>query len=159
MPLYGDIIIGVVILLGLLGIVVPVIPGTLLVVVAILIWAVIVGGWAWAVLGVAVGLIAIAETIKYFVAGRVLRSGGIPNRTVVVGAVVGIVGFFVIPVVGLFLGFIIGAMLAELVRTRTMTQAWRGTVSATRAAAYTIGIELFGGLLAAGTWLGGAIAL
>ncbi|WP_059039324.1 DUF456 domain-containing protein [Gordonia desulfuricans] len=159
MPLYGDIIVGVVILIGLLGIVIPVIPGTLLVVVAILVWAAIVGGWAWAVLGVAVALIAITETVKYLVAGRVLRSDGIPNRTVVVGAVVGIVGFFVIPVVGLFLGFIVGAMLAELVRTRSTTQAWRGTVSASRAAAYTIGIELFGGLLAAGIWLGGAIAL
>ncbi|MDF3284467.1 DUF456 domain-containing protein [Gordonia polyisoprenivorans] len=159
MPLYGEVIVGVCIAVGLLGIVVPVLPGTLLVAVSILVWAIVVGGWAWAVFALAAVLIGVGEIVKYVVAGRVLRRHEIPNRTIVVGGVVGIVGFFVVPVVGLFLGFIAGALVSELVRTRTAGAAWRGTVAATKAAAVTIGIELFGALLASGTWLAGAIAL
>ncbi|MEP9417168.1 DUF456 domain-containing protein [Gordonia sp. VNQ95] len=159
MPLYGDVIVGVCILIGLLGIVVPVLPGTLVVVVAILLWAIVVGGWAWLIFAIAAVLIATSEVIKYVLAGRVMRRHEIPNRTVLVGAVVGIVGFFVIPVIGLFIGFIVGAMVSELIRTRSTAAAWRGTVGATKASAVTIGIELLGALLASGVWLAGAIAL
>lgn len=159
MPLYGELIVGLVIAIGLLGIVIPVLPGTLMIVIAIGVWSAIVGGWAWLVFAVAAVLILIGEVIKYFVAGRVLRRHEIPNITIVVGGVVGIVGFFVVPVVGLFLGFIVGAMACELVRTRTVAAAWRGTRGATIAAIYTIGIELFGALLASAVWLTGAIIL
>ncbi|MFW0787561.1 DUF456 domain-containing protein [Gordonia sp. CPCC 206044] len=152
----GELLVGAVILIGLLGIVFPVLPGTLLVVGAIAVWAVIVGGWAWAILGVAALVIAIGEVVKYYVAGRSLRSAGIPNRTIVVGALLGIVGFFVIPVIGLFIGFVVGAFASELVRTRHGGSAWRGVKSASRAAVLTIGIELFAALLAGGVWLVGA---
>ncbi|MGV9858837.1 DUF456 domain-containing protein [Gordonia sp. NPDC003425] len=155
MPLWGELLVAAGILIGLLGIVIPVLPGSLLVVAAILVWAAIIGGKAWIIFGVALALVACGEVIKYFVAGKVLRAGGIPNVTVIVGALTGIVGFFVIPVVGLFVGFIVGAMVSELVRTRTMAQAWRGTLSAARASMYTIGIELCAALLAAGVWLVG----
>ncbi|GAA1482714.1 DUF456 domain-containing protein [Gordonia sinesedis] len=159
MPLYGDLLVALGILVGLVGIVVPVLPGGLLVAACILVWAAIVGGWAWLVFAVAAGFIALGTVVKYLVAGRKLRSDGIPNRTIMIGGLVGIVGFFVIPVVGLFVGFIVGALFAELARSRTARAAWRGTVSASTAAVYTIGIELMAALLAAGTWLVGAIAL
>ena len=159
MPLYGELIVGLVIAIGLLGIVIPVLPGTLMIAVALLVWAAVVGGWAWLVFAVAAAVIALGEVVKYFVAGRVLRRHEIPSATVIVGGLVGIVGFFVVPVVGLFLGFILGALASELVRTRTVAGAWRGTRAATTAAVYTIGIELLAALVASGTWLIGAIAL
>ncbi len=152
----GELLVGAVIVLGLLGIVFPILPGTLLVAGAIGVWAAIVGGWAWAIFAAAAVIIVIGEVGKYLIAGRSLRANGIPNLTIGVGGVVGIVGFFVVPVIGLFLGFIVGAMAAELVRTRTFSQAWRGTRAAARAAMVTIGIELLAGLLAAGVWLVGA---
>lgn len=159
MPLYGDVLVALGILAGLIGVIVPVLPGGVLVGASILVWAVIVGGWAWLVFAVAASVIALGILIKYAVAGRVLRSDGIGNRTIVIGALAGIVGFFVIPVVGLFVGFVAGAVAAELIRTRSAERAWRGTRSAVKAGAYTIGIELLAALLAAGTWLIGVLTL
>ncbi|GAC68156.1 DUF456 domain-containing protein [Gordonia soli] len=156
MPFVGELVIGAVILLGLLGIVLPILPGTLLVVIAIGVWAFVVGGTAWAVFGVALGLIVIAEVIKYVVAGRRLRGDGVPNLTIVIGGLVGIVGFFVVPVIGLFLGFVLGAFVAELARTRDANRAWRGGISATKAVALTMLIELLAALVAASLWLGAA---
>ncbi len=152
----GELLVGAVILIGLLGIVFPVLPGSLLILAAIAVWAVVVGGWGWAILAAAALVIAIGEVAKWLIAGRSLRSAGIPNRTIAVGAVLGIVGFFVIPVIGLFIGFVLGAFGSELVRTRDGGAAWRGMLSASRAAVITIGIELFAALIATAIWLVGA---
>lgn len=159
MSVGGEILVGAVILVGLLGIVFPVLPGGIIIAIAIGVWAGFVGGWAWLVFGIAAAIVLLGEVIKYLVAGRSLKSAGIPNITIAVGGVLGIIGFFVVPVLGLFLGFILGAYLAELVRNRHPGPAWRGALAACKAAIITIGIELFAGLLAAGTWLVGAIVL
>ncbi|TYQ09499.1 UNVERIFIED_ORG: hypothetical protein L601_003800000360 [Gordonia westfalica J30] len=156
MPLWGELLVAAVIFVGLVGIVVPILPGTLLIAGALLVWAIVVGGWAWSVFAAALLVLVVGEVIKYLVAGKSLRTDGIPNRTVVVGGIVGIVGFFVVPVVGLLLGFVVGAVAAELVRTQSLELAWRGAVAALRAAAKTIGIELLFALVATSIWTGGA---
>ncbi|MDL9945312.1 DUF456 domain-containing protein [Gordonia sp. ABSL11-1] len=155
MSLGGELLVGAVILVGLLGIVFPVLPGGLLVMAAIGVWAALVGGWAWAIFAAAALVIVLGEVIKYFVAGRSLRSDGIPNITIAAGGILGIVGFFVIPVIGLFIGFVVGAMLAELIRTRSVRAAWQGTMSASKAAVITMGIELFAALVGTAIWLVG----
>ena len=42
----------------------------------------------------------------------------------VVGLVFGVVGMFIIPVVGLFVGFAAGLLLSELQRTRVSVPRW-----------------------------------
>ncbi|MEO9328016.1 DUF456 domain-containing protein [Gordonia aurantiaca] len=158
MPFWGELLVAAVVLVGLIGIVVPVLPGTLLIAVALFGWALAVGGWAWSVFAAASFALAVGEVVKYLVAGRSLRSDGIPNRTVVAGGLVGIIGFFVVPVLGLLLGFVVGAMASELVRTQSLDRAWRGAVAALRAAVKTVGIELLFALVATAIWIGGAFA-
>ena len=102
---------------GLVGILVPILPGSMLVVGGILVWAWADGGaTAWTVFAVATALVAAGAVVKYVVPGRRLQVAGIPASTQWVGALVGVVGFFVVPVVGLFLGFVLGVYLAELRR-------------------------------------------
>ena len=156
MPFWGELLVAAVILVGLVGIVVPILPGTLLIVGALFVWALVVGGWSWSVFALALVVIGVGEVLKYLIAGRSLRADAIPNRTIVVGGLVGIVGFFVVPVIGLLLGFIVGALASELVRTRSFDGAWRGAFSALKAAVKTIGIELLFALIATGIWTGGA---
>ena len=43
------------------------------------------------------------------------------------GAVLGIIGFFVIPVMGLLIGFVLGVYLAELANRRDQRLAWTST--------------------------------
>jgi uncharacterized protein len=66
------------------------------------------------------------------------------------------VGFFVVPVVGLPLGFLLGVYLSELQRVGR-ERAWPATRAAVGAAGLSLLIELAAGLLAATTWLLGAV--
>ncbi|WNB86074.1 DUF456 domain-containing protein [Cellulomonas sp. ATA003] len=150
----GEVLVGLVILIGLVGVVVQVIPGSLLVLGAVIVWAVLEGtGIGWAVAVLATLVTAAALVAKYLVAGRHLKRAGVPNRTLVIGGLAGIVGFFVVPVVGLFLGFVLAVYLVELSRLGDATRAWRATVVALQATGITILIELAGALIASAAWL------
>ena len=154
-----DLAVGLAILVGLVGIIVPILPGTILILVALLIWAVQLGtGGGWVVFAVAVSLLALGTVVKYIVPGRRMQTAGVPNSTIVIGALVGIVGFFVIPVVGLLVGFVLGVYLAEHRRVGAAA-AWPSTKAALKAVGLGILIELVAALLATGTWLVGVIAL
>lgn len=153
MDAIGQILIGAAIFVGLAGIVLPVLPGLLLEVGAIVLWAGVEGGGtAW---GVAIGAVVVAlasQVVKYVIPGRHLRDAGIPRRTLYIAGLLAIVGFFVIPVVGLPIGFVGGTYLAERQRLGEAL-AWPSTVVSMRAVAVAIGIELVAGLFIAGAWL------
>ncbi|MBA2324891.1 MAG: DUF456 domain-containing protein [Pseudonocardiales bacterium] len=144
--------------MGLVGIVMPLLPGPLLVVVGIAVWAVprhdTVG---WIVLGVAVGFTALGAVGKYLLPGRRLRAAGVRVRSLVVGLGLGIVGFFVIPVIGLVLGFVLGVFLAERVRLGSTEAAWPSTREALAAVGWSLLIELGAGLLATVAWIVGMV--
>jgi uncharacterized protein len=150
----GLIVVGLAIATGLVGIVVPVLPGALLVWAAIAVWAVAVGGaTAWAVLGIATLAIGGAQIVKVLVPGRRLRDAGVPRRSIVAGVVLAVVGFFLIPVVGFFVGFPLGVYLEERRRLGRHAAAWHSTREALRAMGLSILIELTATVLAAGAWL------
>lgn len=146
------------IVVGLLGIVVPVLPGVFIIAAAMVVWAYYTGtGLAWGIAWSALVVLALGFVIKYLVPHRRLKDAGVPRRTIVIGAVLGIVGFFVIPVIGLFIGFIGGVWLAESGRLGR-SQAWPSTKVALKATGLSILIELGSGLLAAVWFIGGVIA-
>ena len=150
-----DLLVGLAILVGLVGIVLPVLPGTLLILGAVLVWAAQGrSAVAWGVFGLAAVLLAVGALVKYTVPGRRLEAAGVPRRSLMVGGLVGIVGFFVVPVIGLFLGFMVGVYLAEALRLDTR-RAWPSTKHAVKAAGLSILIELAAGLFAATVWLVG----
>lgn len=149
----------VLVVVGLVGVVVPVLPGLVLVLAGIAVWAVPRGdALAWTVLGVAVAIVVIGSVVKYLVPGKRLKEAGVPGRTLALGAVLGIVGFFVVPVVGLFLGFVLGVWLGELMRLPDRSAAWTSTKHALAAVGWSIAIELVTGVVAAGVWVGALVA-
>lgn len=153
-----DLLAGIAIAIGLVGIVVPLLPGTLLIAGAVLFWAFSVGeGLGWAVAGAALAVLALGAVVKYAVPGRNLKANGVPNRTLMAGGLLGIVGFFVVPVVGLVLGFVLGVYLSEVQRLGT-NAAWPATKVALKAVGLSILIEIAAGLFAGSLWLAGAIA-
>ena len=154
---YADYVAGALIVLGLVGIVVPVIPGTLLIGAAMVAWAAITGGSiAWTAAGIAVILLGLGFVVKFAVPHRRLKDAGVPPSTIIVGAIVGVIGFFVIPVVGLFIGFIGGVWLAEA-RRLGAPRAWPSTKAALMATGLSLLIELTSGLLAAAVFVGAAV--
>ena len=154
-----DVLVGLVILVGLAGVVVPVLPGLVLVLGAVLVWSLErQDTTGWVVLAVVTVLFAVGQVAKYLLPGRRLREVGVPTSTMLAGAALGVVGFFVVPVVGVFLGFVLGVYLAELARTRTHAAAWPSTVHALKAAGWSMLIELAAGLLMTATWVAGVLA-
>ncbi|WP_448630173.1 DUF456 domain-containing protein [Cellulomonas soli] len=154
-----EIVVGLLVLLGLVGIVVQVLPGGFLVCGSVVVWGVLTGGRVgWTVAVVAVLLTAGAEVTKYVLAGRHLARAGVPRSTLVWGGVLGVVGFFVVPVVGLPLGFALGVWGAELVRLHEKGPAWASTKAALQATGLTILVELAGALLVAVAWVVGLLA-
>jgi uncharacterized protein YqgC (DUF456 family) len=143
---------------GLVGILVPVLPGSVLILGGVLVWAAYVGGaTAWTVLAVAAVILATGAVVKFLVPNRRLKEVGIPASTQWIGAALGIVGFFVVPVVGLFLGFVLGIYLAEYRRVGRAA-AWPSTTHALRAAGLSILIELAAGFGATFVWVAGVLA-
>jgi uncharacterized protein len=153
-----DLLVALVIAVGLLGILVPILPGSVLVGAGILIWAISVGGpTAWTVFAVSAALIVVGAVVKYVVPGKQLQVAGIPSSTQWFGVLLGVVGFFLIPVVGLFIGFVLGVYLAEYVRLGAK-EAWPSTVHSLKAVGWSIVIELVFALLATWVWVAGVIA-
>jgi uncharacterized protein YqgC (DUF456 family) len=136
------------IIVGIIGIVVPVLPGVVLCWGGVLLWALLgdAGPVRWVVLGVATVLAILGTVVKYAWPGRNLKRAGVPNLSLFAGGVLGIIGFFVIPVVGLVIGFVLGVFLAEQLRLRDRREAWPSTKHALKATGLSMLIELATGI-------------
>ncbi len=159
MSVVAEVVVGLVVLVGLFGVIVQVLPGAVLVAAAIAVWGVVTGGVVgWTVVAVAVAVTAAAAVGKYLLAGRYLQRAGVPSSTLVWGGVSGVVLFFVIPVVGLPIGFVGGSYVAHWVRVRDGRAAWRVTVAAMQATGLSILVELAGAMLVTLAWVVGLVA-
>lgn len=153
-----ELLVALAIAVGLVGVLVPVLPGSILVLAAVLVWSWQTGGTtAWVVFAVVAAILVAGTVVKYLVPNRRLKDAGIPASTQWIGAGLGIVGFFVIPVVGLIVGFVLGVYLAEHHRVGR-SAAWPSTLHALKAVGLSILIELAAGLAAALVWVAGVVA-
>ena len=55
------------------------------------------------------------------------------------------------------LGFVLGVYLGEYLRLKDHRKAWPSTRKALGAVGWSVAIELFAGLLAAGVWVGALV--
>jgi uncharacterized protein len=153
------VLLGLVMAVGLVGVVIPVLPGLLLVAAAGLVWAIMADGFApWAVFAAMMLMLVVGTVAKYVLPGRSLKQAGAPASTLILGGIGAIAGFFLIPVVGLPLGAILGIYLGELRRLSDGRAAWRSTVTTAKAIGVGILIELGAGLAAVGIWLVSVLA-
>jgi uncharacterized protein YqgC (DUF456 family) len=148
---------GLLMLAGLIGIVIPVLPGLLLVWGGVLLWAIETQGGAWWVLGIATVLSAACLLLEYTIPGKRMRRAGVRTSTLLAGLGLAVVGFFVIPGVGALLGFPLGIYLIERSRRGGHPQAWTATKHALKAVGLNIVIELTTGLLIVGIWVASLI--
>lgn len=138
---------------GMVGIVVPVLPGLLLIWAATLVWALVgQSTTSWTVLGIATGLYALGLVSQYLFPGRRMKAAGVSTMTLVIALIVAVLGFFVIPVVGAPIGFITAIYVLEWARRRDGVRAREATGQALRAVALSVGIELLTGLGIMTTW-------
>jgi uncharacterized protein YqgC (DUF456 family) len=155
----AELLLLVIMLVGLVGVLLPVLPGLLLIGLAGLIWAWGDGGGVarWTVFATMAVVLLAGTVAKYALPARSARTTGAPRSTVLLGALGAVVGFFVIPVIGLVIGGVGAVFLAELNRLGDAGSAWRSTRAVLVGVGFGVLIELTAGLLAILVWVAGVL--
>lgn len=141
---------------GIAGVLVPILPGSILIIGALLLWAFAVGSPAgWTVFGVGSAFALAGLFAGLVLTGRTLQRRRIPARSITIGLLTAVLGMFAIPVVGLFVGFALGLFGSEYLRQRNFKPAVLSSVHALKAAGLGILAELGLALAAGSTWVVG----
>ena len=140
---------------GIVGTIVPLLPGLLLVWAAGLVYGLVEGFGRAGVVAFALMtvLLVVGTVAKYVLPGRRGLAEGAARTSLLLAAVLGIVGFFVVPLVGLPLGAVLGIYLGELQRHRDRTTAWRTTLAVLKAFGVGVAVEAGCGLAMVACWL------
>jgi uncharacterized protein len=149
---------GVLLAVAAIGTVYPVLPGSLLAIVTLIVWAWIIGSpeaWTVAVIGAVIA--AVGWSASAVLTGRKLRQQRVPRRSIAVAVISAVVGMFLIPVVGLFVGFGAGLMASEDARRRDFRAALDSSVETLKATGLGILVEFGLVCLAASLWMIGVI--
>lgn len=138
-------------LIGLAGIVFPVLPGSIMVGIGALAWAIWgASGWGWIAFGVAAVLLIIGALSSLWLTGASLQRNEVPKWPVTVGILLGIAGMFVLPGFGLPIGFALGLLLAEWFRMRDLRKALTTSWATLKALGLGILVEFGCAMLATG---------
>jgi uncharacterized protein YqgC (DUF456 family) len=118
------------IFVGIIGIIVPILPGTLLIWLTVLIYAWRTGfeviGWPSLVF---ITIIAfIAGTAQFWLPLLGAQKQGAAKRAMFLGVVGAIIGTFVVPLVGTVIGYAVGIFLGEYMKIRDWNLALRASL-------------------------------
>ena len=142
-------------LVSVVGLVLPVLPGLLLMWVAALVWVLLDGGGPvrWGAFVLITVLVVIGTAAAYWWSGRRASDAGAPWWVLAVGTIGMVIGFFTIPFLGVVIGGIAAIWLAELVRLRDAKLAWETTWAAVQGYGIGTGIQLAAGVAVVLIWL------
>lgn len=146
---------------GLAGTLLPVLPGLWLMWAAgtAYAFAAIDGAAMWGLV-VAFTVLAIAGTAAgYVLPQRHASSAGVPWWGQVIAAAAAVVGFFVIPVVGAAVGFVVGILVVTALRTRHVGESLNVTWATIKAMVLASGAQFAVGLVMVFTWVAWVVAV
>ncbi|MFI9545503.1 DUF456 domain-containing protein [Streptomyces sp. NPDC052016] len=158
MGVWELLLVGLVILLGLCGVLVPGVPGSWLVWAAILWWALKdPQPVAWAVLVGATVVLFVSQVVRWALPPRRLLVCDATRRMALYAGTGAFLGFFLVPVLGAIPGFLGGIYLSERLRLGHPGAARASLRATMRAGGSGILVELFTCLLVLGAWLGAVL--
>lgn len=147
-------LVGVVLLLGLCGVLIPGVPGTWLVWAGVAWWALEdTSGLAWFVLVGATVVMLLSQAVRWMLPPRRLRASGATPRMAVFAGVGALLGFCLIPVIGAIPGFMAGIYLSERLRLGRHREARAALRTAMRSGGWSVLTELLACLVVTMTWL------
>lgn len=144
----ATILVGIAIAVGIAGVILPILPGVWLIWGAALVYGISVGfeDWGWLAMGI-ITLLAVAGTaVVYYLPAKKTSEVGMPRWGQATVALLAIVGFFVIPIVGAFIGLALGTLLVSLAVERDVSDAlataWATLLEMVKGAAAQLGVAL-----------------
>lgn len=151
-------LVGVVVLLGLCGVLVPGVPGSWLVWAGVMWWALEEPRpVAWWVLVGATTVLLLSRAVRWILPPRRLDQSGATPRMAVYAGVGALLGFVLVPVLGAIPGFVGGIYLSERLRLGRHRDAAAAVRTAMRSGGSSVLAELFACLLIAGAWVGAVL--
>jgi len=153
-------LVGVAMAVGLVGTVVPIVPGLTL------IWAAALGyglgeGFSGAgalIFGAITVVGLVGEVAGFVLPKRAAGAAGAGRWSLLLGVAAALAGFFLVPVVGLPLGGALGIYVGEHLRTRDPHVAWRATTATLKGFGLAAIAQFACGLTMVLFWLGWVIA-
>ena len=151
----GLVLIAVAMLIGLVGTALPLVPGLPIVWLAALAYGLIEGfGRTGTVAFAVISVLAVVGIVGGVVLPhRHVAAKGAARSSVAAGALGAFVGFFVIPVIGLIIGGIVGIYAMEYRRTGDSAAAWATTKTLLVGFGLGVLLELSAGILMVIVWV------
>jgi len=139
----GELLIGLVMAIGLVGILIPVLPGIVLVWLAGLAWAILDGGGLvrWSLFAVMTALTIGALIANVRIPAKSVTGTDAPRGTLWLASVFAIFGFFLLPVFGVLVGFCTGVLIAHLIATNDIHKAFDAMWATLRAFGKSVFIQ------------------
>jgi uncharacterized protein YqgC (DUF456 family) len=154
------VVVGLAMAIGLVGTLFPILPGLLLIWAAALVYG-LVGEFGG--VGIAAMFVITALTVAGVAAGVVIPkkaagTAGASKSSLLLGAVVAVIGFFVIPIVGVPIGGALGIFVGEQIRTGDHRVAWIATKATLTGFGLAALAQFAAGVLMVITWVVWAVA-
>lgn len=149
------VLIAVIMVIGVAGTILPILPGLWL------IWAAAIGFGVFAGFGVVgwismtiITALAVAGTAaSFYLPQRSAASVGVPWWGQVIALMCAVVGFFLIPVVGAPVGFVVGILVVTLLRERHFQGALAATWVTLKSMLMASGLQFTAGLAMVASWV------
>jgi len=119
-----------IILVGLVGLIIPIFPGIIIIWLACLAYGVVTGFSTWGiVLFVLISILMLAgTTVDNILMGAGAHKGGASWLTVGIALLAGVAGTILLPPFGGFIAAPLGVLLLEWWRTKDLKKAWQALV-------------------------------
>lgn len=155
------IVAAVIMVVGLCGVVIPILPGLALIWVTALVYGFIVGFGAGgiAVMVALTALLAASMIKSVLVPRRAAQGAGASGWSQFGGLAGAVLGFFLIPVVGVIVGALAGVLLVEVSLKGDWGEAWTATLATAKGFGISALIDLVLGLIMIGTWSAWAVTV
>jgi uncharacterized protein len=150
----GEVLIGLTMAIGIVGTLIPILPGLILIWGAGLAWTILDGAdkTHWILFSIMTIIFLIGIGLSFYLPARSAKNESSPKWTVAVASVLALVGFFVIPIVGLPLGFISGVFICHLAASRDFHRTLRTTGKTLKALGLSSLVQCMCGIAIAATW-------
>ena len=143
------------IILGIIGIIIPLIPGIVLIWLAVVTYVWAYGmetiGWASFIIITLIALVTGTSDLWMSLLGA--KTGGASGRSFLFGAIGAIVGSFIVPLIGTIVGYAVGILLGEYQKRGNWDEALRASVGGLAGWGLATVIQLGGGLIILGIFI------
>ena len=149
------VVVAVVMVIGVAGTVLPILPGLWVIWFAAVAYGILAGvttgGWFAMALITALAITGTASA--FYLPQRAASSVGVPWWGQLVAIGFAVAGFFVVPIVGVPLGFAVGILVATIVRERRIAGALGATWATLKSMLLASGVQFAVGLMMMAVWV------